>query len=111
MRKGYWKALVRRLRSRVASGYDTYVSDSHQALTIVEVLASGDESLDLPAELALAATADGAAFLIDTGDNLVRVRASGTSESESTGLDLPGFIDALCVGNSDAPSIAFYPGD
>jgi hypothetical protein len=106
MRKGYWKTLLRRLRSRVASGSDTFTTVRHQTLTIVEVLASSDDALDPPAELALAATAEGATFQIDIGNNLVMLRADAACASVSTALDLPSFIEALHAGNGYASRIA-----
>jgi hypothetical protein len=111
MRKGYWKILLRRLRGRVASGHDTFHRASHQSLAITEVLASSDEPLDAPAELALAATAEGPTFFIDTATNRVTLRAESAGASESTGLDLPGFIDALCLGARGARGIAICNDD
>ncbi len=106
MRKGYWKVLLRRLRSRMASGHNRFLSNQQQPLILTDVLASDDDALDLSDELALAATADGAVFCIDTGNNCVTLRAEGASTSESTGLDLPGFIDALRAGPGGAPGLA-----
>ena len=91
MRKGYWKILLRRLRSRVATGFDSF-SFHGLSLIVTEVLASDDDALDPAAILPLAATASGAVFLIDTGSNLVLLRAEN---EQSCSLDLPAFIDTL----------------
>lgn len=96
MRKGYWKILLRRLRSRVASGVDTFTFQ-HLSLTLTEVLASDDDDLE-SRELPLAATAGPAALSIDPVKNLVQLRAADDASVETTGLDLSAFIDALEAG-------------
>lgn len=110
MRKGYWKTLLRRLRSRVASGLDTFPFHG-AALKLTEVLASDDELPDSPCELPLAATAGGALLLIDTGNNIVTVRARDAEHGESTGLDLPAFIDALEAGAVQPSSLELSLGE
>ena len=101
MRKGYWKILLRRLRGRIDSGFDTFTV--HQtALTVAEVLASGDDALDPVSELPLARLAGGAMLTIDIGKNLVLLRAGDAVASESTDWDLPAFIDALAERDSAA---------
>ena len=97
MRKGYWKILLRRLRGRVASGADTFTF--HQAaFTIVAVLASDDDALDPASALPLAVTAGGARFFVDIASNMIGIRTDGACAGETTGLDMPGFIDALTAG-------------
>jgi hypothetical protein len=110
MRKGYWKTLLRRLRGRVASGLDTFAFHG-TALALTEVLASDDQLPDSPCELPLAATAGGALLLIDTGNNIVILRAKGAEHGQSTGLDLPAFIDALTAGIVQSASPELSLGD
>ena len=110
MRKGYWKILLRRLRGRVASGLDTF-RFRQRVLTVTEVLASDDDALDPACALPLAATSCGAVFFIDTGCNLVILRRDQREAGESTGLDLPAFIDALGAYGTGVPDLEYSLGD
>ena len=105
MRKGYWKTLLRNLRGRVASGFDTFTF--HQtSLTVTGVLASDDDTLDPAGELPLAVTAEGVSLFIDTATGLVMLRIDPTMGSVPTGLDLPRFIESLAAGRRTLPEMS-----
>lgn len=110
MRKGYWKILLRRLRSRVASGFDSF--NFHDIpLSVTEVLASDDDALDHASILPLAAIGNGVVLLIDIGNNSVLLRAGDGADVESIGQDLPTFIDTLSARTAGISELELSLGD
>jgi hypothetical protein len=105
MRIGYWRTLIRRLRSKVASGENTFIHPDG-VFSIARVSANLDVALEAAGELRLADDMQGNFLLLDVSTAKVIIVYSGNQRRQIS-EDLVKFIDAL--GSLAPPGMELGP--
>jgi hypothetical protein len=93
MRIGYWRTLIRRLRSKVASGENTFIHPDG-VFSIATVCASSEVALEEGAELRLAEDSQGNFLLLEVSTARVVIVYSG-NQRQTINEDFVKFINSL----------------
>lgn len=103
MRKGYWKALLQRLRGRVAQG-DIAIDVGGFRFIVHEISAADDLALEQQEPILVAVDANANALLIKPGTTEVTIRLALTGQMLVTGMPFIDMIDCLQPVPADGSS-------
>ncbi|HEY8027552.1 MAG TPA: hypothetical protein VIF60_23635 [Burkholderiaceae bacterium] len=103
MRKGYWRALLQRLRGRVVQG-DIAIDVDGFRFIVHEISAADDLALEQQVPILVAVDASANALLIEPGTTEVTIRLALTGQMLATGMAFIDMIDSLKPVPADGAS-------